>query len=264
MAENPHNTSIKHNFFLEVLNMHSEFVKYSSHDLSLHGYLAYDDRDKEQRPAILIAHAWKGQDEFAREKARMLADLGYVGFAVDVYGNGQCVESAEEAKELMIPLFIDRKALRERIAAAFQVLSTHHIVDSSKIGAIGFCFGGLTVIELLKSGAELNGVVSFHGLLGDSLGEIQAQTLPPAEHLHGSLLILHGYRDPMVSQDDIVKTQTEFSKANVDWQMHLFGKAFHAFTSPEANEPESGLLYDSKAERRSLFMMRHFFEEAFA
>lgn len=243
--------------------MHRELVKYTCDDIALHGHLVYDDRFTQQRPAVLVAHAWKGQDEFARKKAEMLAELGYVGFAADVYGNGMCVETNEEALELMSPLFIHRQILRDRIVATWQTLLNHEVVDKGKIGAIGFCFGGLTVIELLKSGVALKGVVSFHGLLGDRLGEVQAKTVSPAETLHGSLLILHGYRDPLVSQEDIVNMQKELTDANVDWQMHHYGNALHAFTNPNANEPESGLLYNSKAEKRSLQAMRNFFEEVF-
>lgn len=243
--------------------MKTERVAYSCEGINFNGYLAHNEKLKEKKPVVLIAHAWRGQDNFAREKAEFLAELGYVGFAVDLYGDGRQVETDEEAKQLMVPLFLDRKALRERIVLAYHTASNLPFVDSEKIGAIGFCFGGLTVIELLRSGVPLKGVVSLHGLLGFTLGEKRATPVPSAQKLYGSLLILHGYRDPMVSHEDIEKTQAEFSQAGIDWQMHIYGEAAHAFTNPTANEPENGLLYHAKAEKRAIQTMRNFFSEVF-
>jgi len=239
-------------------------VDYKCGDVNCKGYFVYNEIVKEPRPGILIAHAWMGQDAFAKEKADALAKLGFVAFVADLYGNGQVVESKEEAAELMQPLFINRQLLRNRIVAAFDAFKEQELLDKKNIGAIGFCFGGLTVIELLKSGVDVKGVVSFHGLLGPKMGNIEAELVPSAEKIDGSLLILHGYNDPMVSEEDIKNTQKECNAAGIDWQMHTYGHAYHAFTNPDAKEPDAGLQFNEKASIRSWQAMRHFFQELFS
>ena len=244
--------------------MKSEIIDYQCGNAKLKGQIYYNEGQTEKKPAVLVAHAWKGRDKFALEKAKMLAEMGYVGFAADLYGEGKVVESNEDALELMLPLFLNRQLLRDRIVAAYRAVAEHEQVDPHNIGAIGFCFGGATVLELIRSGVELKGVVSLHGILGVSLGEQKAETVPSAEKLCGSLLILHGYQDPMVSQEDVVNVQQEFSAEGVDWQMHTYGNASHAFTNPNANEPESGLIYDSITEKRAMRSMNDFLKEVFA
>lgn len=241
--------------------MKGEWLEYQCAGKNFKGYLAYNEKDSSPKPAVIVAHAWKGQDDFARNKADFLAELGYVGFAVDLYGEGACVNTNDEAGAMMTPLFINRSSLRERIVSAYHTIAKHERVDAERIGAIGFCFGGLSVLELLRSGNYLRGVVSFHGLLGDTLGENKAQIIPSANKLHGSLLILHGYRDPLVSKEDIENIQNEFTKANIDWQMHIYGNASHAFTNPNANDPDSGLIYHPITEERSLQTMKYFLSE---
>jgi dienelactone hydrolase len=232
-------------------------------DASIHkGYLAYPEQEG-IRPAILVAHAWKGQDDFARDKVKALAKLGYIGFAADIYGNGTFVSTNEEAASLMTPLFINRKLLRSRITAVYKTLLQQPNVDKERIGAIGFCFGGLTVLELSRSGEKLRGIVSFHGLLGDTIGDAKADIIIPASKRYGAVLIFHGDKDPLVSSSDISNTQRELSEAKLDWQMHIYGDAVHAFTNPQANEIENGMLYNSIAERRSWQSMKLFFEEVF-
>lgn len=244
--------------------MQNEPLNYQSKGVECHGMAVYDPRITQKRPGVIVAHAWRGQDEFARQKAAELAGLGYVGFAADVYGEGKTANSDEEAAALMIPLFKDRELLRERIVSAYDALKKHPHVDPNKIGVIGFCFGGLTAIELLKSGSALKGVVSFHGLLGETIDDIRANEMPIAEHLKGSLLVLHGDLDPLVSQEDIIKFRKTMTAANVDWQLHIFGHALHAFTNPLANDKGKGLVYNSKSATRSWIMMKNFFEEVFS
>lgn len=227
------------------------------------GYMAVEPDSGQQRPAILIAPAWQGQDEFSKEKARELAKMGYVAFVADLYGNGMYAEKPEEAKALMNPLFVDRKTLRARIVAAYEKLKTLPYVDTQRIGAIGFCFGGLTVIELLRSGMDVKGVVSFHGVLGETKGELKAQTVPLATPILGALLILHGHEDPLVSQADVTSIQNEFTHAGVDWQMHIYGHTKHAFTNPQAHDQTSGLVFNLKASKRSWKAMTNFFKEIF-
>jgi dienelactone hydrolase len=241
--------------------MKEESVSYKVGNDIFKGILVYDPKIKERQPVVLVAHAWKGLDDFAKSKAIELAGLGYVAFALDLYGNGVQVKNKEEAQALMLPLFIKRKLLRERICKAYEIIANHEKVDSQKIGAIGFCFGGLAVIELLRSGFDLKGVVSFHGVLGNSLQGNKAEIAPSVNPIKGSLLILHGHEDPLVSPQDIQAIQTEFTLAKVDWQMNIYGHAMHAFTNPEANE--KGLAFNTKANQRSWQNMCAFFEEVF-
>jgi len=244
--------------------MKTEIINYTVDGKTFKGFVAYDPTIKEKRPGILVAHAWQGQDNFAKEKAKELAGLGYVGFAADVYGDGVSVDSNEKAEELMAPLFKDRASLRKRIVAAYEALRKLPYVDPKRIGAIGFCFGGLTVIELLRSGADLHGVVSFHGLLGFDMGKMKAKAEPNAKKLNGPILILHGHDDPLVSTAHIQGIQKELTDAGVDWQMHIYGHTSHAFTNPQANDKNLGLIYNQKAAKRSWQSMINFFQETLA
>lgn len=246
--------------------MEKNMVSYQIEGKTFKGYWAFPaskDKTTQRRPAILIAHAWMGQDQFVRHKADALAELGYVAFAADVYGEGKTASNTEEAKQLMVPLFEDRALLQKRICAAYEVVRQHPAVDPAKIGAIGFCFGGLTVIELLRSGIDVKGVVSFHGVLGNKMGNIQAKTVPIAKSIKGSLLILHGYEDPLVSPQDISNMQKELSDAKVDWQMNIYSHTSHAFTNPEAHDKENGLVFQALSSERAWWAMIHFFSERF-
>lgn len=238
-------------------------IEYQCRGKIFKGFLAHDSSIKGPKPGVIIAPAWRGQDDFARKKAEYLAELGYVGFAADIYGDGKTVTSDEDAFANMSPLFLDRQLLRDRINAGFDTMANESVVDRDRLGAIGFCFGGLTAIELLRSGAPLRGVVSFHALLGNILGSLNAVTTPLAPKLHGSLLVLHGYLDPSVSKEDIDNFQSEMSKAGVDWQMHIYGNATHAFTNPQANQPEKGMQYHATTDKRAFQSMINFFNEVF-
>ena len=243
--------------------MHQETVTYPCEGTSCKGYLVYDTSSTAKRPAILIVPAFRGLDDFVRKKTHELAEAGYAAFAADLYGNGLEVKTNEEAQALMMPLFINRQLLRHRITSAFDALAKMPFVDTNKIGAIGFCFGGLTVIELLRSGAGVRGVVSFHGALGDTLWGIKADVVPPAKDIKGSLLILHGNQDPIVSLDDILSIQSEFTKAGVDWQMNIYGHTVHAFTNPQVSDFKGGYAFNELANRRSWQAMHCFFDEIF-
>lgn len=243
--------------------MPTETIPYRIGELTFQGHAVYSGDGQQKRPGVLVAHAWMGQDDFARQKAAALAEMGYVGFAADLYGNGIHVTTPEEATELMAPLFSDRKVLRQRIVAAYETLKMHPLVDSSCIGAIGFCFGGLTVTELLRSGVPLKAVISFHGLMGTTLGALQAVTEPSAEKMQGAFLALHGHDDPLVAPEAIAALEKELTAAGVDWQLHVYGHTQHAFTNPQAHDPQRGLMYNAKAERRAWHAMRQLFQETF-
>lgn len=237
--------------------MKERTIPYQAADVQSEGFIVYDDKIKTPRPAVIVAHAWRGQDDFARDKARELARLGYIGFAADLFGNRKNAADDDEAGALIKPLFLDRKLLQQRIIAAYETLLQQPGVDPSRIGAIGFCFGGLTVIELLRSGTPVKSVVSFHGVLGHT----GAKTVPIAKNIKGSILLLHGYNDPLVPIQDVVDTQKEFNDAGIAWQMDIYGHTSHAFTNPMAHDKAKGLIYNEKIAKRAWTAMKNFFEE---
>ena len=237
-------------------------ITYRAHDVDSTGYIAYPKEINKKTPAILIAHAWRGPNTFVQQKAEELANMGYIAFAADVYGSKHA-ESDEEAFALMAPLFSDRALLRERIKASYSYLADLADVDSERIGAIGYCFGGLTLLELLRSGSPVKGIVSFHGVLGNKMGPITARHIPNQIAQGRSALFLHGDLDPLVSQDDISDLRKELTESDVDWQFHIFSNTVHGFTNPEAHDVKSGLSYHKKSDQRSWKMMQDFFTELF-
>lgn len=243
--------------------MHTEKILYNHHEAKCHGYLAFDEKISGTLPGILIAHAWRGQDEFVREKAITFAKLGYVGFAVDIYGEGKHTSDNNEAPKLMAPFFLNRKLLQERANAALDALRKHPKVDASKIGAVGFCFGGLVVYELLRSGADVKRVVCFHGIFASERDGHEAKLMPIHPHIKGSLLILRGSEDPFVTQSELQEVQKELTRANVDWQIYTFGHTMHAFTNPAAQNPQAGTVFHQQSASRSWLAMQNFFDEVF-
>jgi dienelactone hydrolase len=223
---------------------------------TLLGQMAYKKTNK-KIPAVLVAHAWGGRDEFACKKAQMLAELGYLGFALDMYGDAKTGSNTEENSNLMGPLIADRVLLRDRILAAFEKVKTLPMVDPTKIGAIGFCFGGLCVLDLARSGADLKGVVSFHGLLNKP-------QIPAKNPIKAKILALHGHDDPMVNPTHTQDFMNEMTKALADWQIHIYGNTMHAFTNPQANDKSFGTVYNEKAADRSFKSMKNFFEQVFS
>jgi len=242
--------------------LNTSTVSYEVEGKEMRGFLAYQNSDS-PRPGIIIAHAWRGLDDFARQKAIELAEMGYVGFAADVYGDGINAHNDEESMALMIPLFEDRSLLQARIGAAVEYTKGLSQTDSSKLGAIGFCFGGLTALELLRSGADVQCIVSFHALLSDALGEVKAKRPPKHYAKNVSALFLHGHDDPMVSETDVHNLLYELDENHVDWQFHIYGHTMHAFTNPEANDSDQGISYQPKSARRSWQAMKNFLQEQF-
>jgi len=242
---------------------HNEIINYHIDGTNLKGHLIFDVNNSEIRPAVIVAPHWRGCDAFTLQKATELSRLGYIVFAADVYGDGKTATTDEESAALMEPLFLDRKLLQERIGAAFDYLSSHPLVDSTRIGAIGFCFGGLTVIELLRSGKTVAGAVSFHGVLGDIKGSLRVTLGIRHEKIKGSLLVLHGADDPLVTKDDIMQLENEMSDNGADWQIHIYGNTKHAFMNENANNPASGLEYNPRTAKRAWQSMINFFNEIF-
>jgi dienelactone hydrolase len=239
--------------------MKTEIIEYYSENKKYIGYVAYPDNEKSSLPAILVIHAWRGRDDFACRKADDLARMGYIGFAIDLYGEGKQATTDEEAEALMQPLIMRRDVLVQRLQDAFTTCLNLSNVDPNRIGVIGFCFGGLAAIELFRSGVPVKGVVTFHAVLGEK-GQ-QVRTVPMAKNIKGSILILHGYEDPLVSATDLATTMSELNAAQVDWQLHIYGHTSHAFTNPDAHDPKKGLNYQPRSAQRAWQSMTQFFQE---
>ena len=235
--------------------MSTETIRYQDGNVTLEGFVAYP-QSSAPTPAVLIAPAWAGRDHFACAKAEALAELGYVGFALDMYGDAKVGTSVQENSLLMTPFMQDREALRRRITAALETVRSLKQVDKKRIAAMGFCFGGLCALDLARSGADILGVVSFHGLLA-------APKESPNKKILAKILALHGYDDPMGPPDQLVAFANEMTQSEVDWQVHAYGNTQHAFTNPEAHDEKLGLIYNQLAEKRSWQAMQNFFAEIF-
>jgi dienelactone hydrolase len=231
-------------------------VEYKDGKTVLQGYLAYDD-SKEQAPGVLIAHQWMGLTDYEKGRARQLAELGYVAFAADIYGKGVNASSPDEAGKLAGKYKADRKLLRSRMLAGLKALKAQKSVDQSRLAVMGYCFGGTAALELGRAGADLAGIISFHGGL-------DSPTPADGKNIKGKVLILHGADDPYVPKKDIAALEDELKAAKVDYQMTFYSGAVHAFTLPSAgNDPSKGVAYNAEADRRSWLAMRNFFDEIF-
>ncbi|HIA54493.1 MAG TPA: carboxymethylenebutenolidase [Candidatus Melainabacteria bacterium] len=237
--------------------MKTENLDYTAGSNTFESYVAYDEAKSGKRPCVIICHAWAGQGESDQEVAGNLAKLGYVGFCADVYGKGLRGDPTGDNTHLMKPLLDDRAELKSRLLASVEAAKKHPMVDPSKIAAIGYCFGGLCVLDLARCGADVKGVVSFHGLFFPP-------NLGPQKEIKAKVLILHGWDDPMATPDQVVEVARELSEAKADWQIHGYGGTMHAFTAPQANQPDKGILYNETAAKRSWKAMENFLEEVLA
>jgi dienelactone hydrolase len=236
----------------------TQTVEYKQGDTVLEGYLAYDDSFQGKRPGVLVVHEWYGLGKHAKTKAEELAKLGYVALAADIYGKGIRPQTNEEAAKIAGEYRSgDRKLLRARAQAGLDELKKQPLVDPNQTAAIGFCFGGTTVLELARSGADVSGVVSFHGGLNTPNPQ-------DAKNIKAKVLALHGADDPFVPLEEVKAFQEEMRQAKVDWQYVSYGGAVHSFTNPEAGSDNSkGAAYNLSADRRSWQAMQDFFKEIF-
>jgi dienelactone hydrolase len=235
----------------------SKKLTYKIGKTAFEGYLAYDDAIAGPRPGVLIVHDWMGISDETRRRADLIAGLGYVAFAADVYGKGVRPKNAEEAGKQAGKLKGDRKLLRERMRAGLATLLKQPEVDATRVAAMGYCFGGTAALELARDGAGLAGVISFHGGL--------STPTPGLTSFKGKVLVLHGADDPFVPAAEVAAFEQEARDGGVDWQLVAYGGAVHAFTNPAAgNDPSKGAAYDERADRRSWAAMQQLFAEIFA
>jgi len=235
----------------------TKVVEYKHGDAVLEGYLAWDDAIKGKRPGVLVVHEWTGLGSYAKMRAEKLAGLGYVAFAIDIYGKGIRPKTPQEAGAQAGIYKSDRQLMRARALAGLNVLLGNEMCDTKRVAAIGYCFGGTTVLEIARSGADIAGVVSFHGAL-------DTPNPGDAKNIKCKVLALHGGDDPYVPRKDVEAFEDEMRAGGVDWQLNAYSGAVHSFTNPEAgNDNSKGAAYNAKADRRSWDAMKLFFVEIF-
>jgi len=237
--------------------IHTETVEYQQGDTTLEGFVAYDDAVKGKRPGVLVVHQWMGLTDYEKHRAEMLAQLGFVAFCADIYGKDVRPKNAAAAGGQAGKYKSNRQLLRARVNAGLDALRQQPLVDTNRIAAIGYCFGGTTVLELARSGADVKGVVSFHGGL-------DAPNPDDGKNIKCRVLVCHGADDPFSSPQDIAALENEMRKGGVDWQLIKYGGAVHSFTQPMAgNDNSKGAAYNEKADKRSWAAMQEFFAEIF-
>ncbi len=235
-------------------------VRYKANDITLHGYLAFDDSIKGKRPGVLVVHEWWGHNEYARKRARMLAEMGYVALAVDMYGKGKNASHPKEAGEFSSTVRKELSVAKARFIAAQRLLASHENTEKSQLAAIGYCFGGAVVLDMARSGLDLKGVVSFHGSLDTSIpakvGTVKAK-----------ILVLNGGDDKFIKPEVIETFKQEMMNAKVDFEFISYPGAMHSFTNPEATENGKQfnipLAYQAEADRLSWTKMQTFFNTLF-
>ncbi len=236
----------------------TEFVEYKVGDTTCKGFLAYDDATAKPRPGVLLVHDWMGEGTYGEGRAKQLAELGYVAFAADIYGEGVRPANPKEASALAGKYKDDRALYRERLKAGLAQLTSNKLVEADKVAVIGYCFGGMGALELGRSGADLKGIVSFHGALN-------TPTPADAKNIKCPVLVLHGADDPMVKPEEVAAFKKEMSDADVKYTFIAYPGAVHAFTRPDVgNDNSKGVAYNAEADKKSWEEMKKFFDKIFS
>lgn len=233
----------------------TEPVEYRQGDTVLKGFIAYDAAVQGKRPGVLVVHEWWGLNDYAKRRARMLAEAGYVAFALDMYGEGKTTEHPKEAGEWATAVGQNQDVAKARFMAAYDLLSKNPMTDPDHIAAIGYCFGGGVVLGVAMNGVDLDAVVSFHGSLPQE---------PAPGEVKASVLVCCGGADELVTRDQLHTFMTNLDAAHADWEVNIYGGAKHSFTNPDADKrgiPQLG--YNKKADERSWRAMLGFLQEAF-
>jgi len=232
-------------------------VTYDDHGTKLTGHLYWDDAKTGKRPGIVVYHEWWGLNDYAKKRARMLAELGYVAFAADMYGDDRVTTSPDQARQWMQQVTVDVDLWRERANLGLAQLEASDLVDKQKLAAIGYCFGGGTVLQMAYGGADLRGVVSFHGSLPAAPEEAKSKIKP-------KILALHGQADAMIPPEVVQNFEAKATAAEANWELVSYGGVRHGFTNPDAGKAGiANLKYDAQADARSWARMKDFFAEIF-
>ena len=236
-------------------------VEYKAGDITLKGYLAYDNSIQGKRPGIIVIHEWWGLTDYPKKRAEMLAKLGYVALAADIYGDGRTADNPGDAQKSAGESMKDVNLLRSKFLAAMDFLKQDEHTDPTQIAAIGYCYGGGVVLNMARAGVDLKGVVSFHGSLG---------AIIPAEKgkVKAKILVCSGAADKFISGKDIETFRQEMKDVGADFKYIAYKGALHAFSNPDAtalgkkfNMP---IAYDEKADKSSWSEMQKFFKTIFA
>jgi dienelactone hydrolase len=235
----------------------TQSIAYNQGGMALEGYLAYDDAVSGKAPGILVVHEWWGLNDYVRGRAEKLAQMGYVAFALDMYGKGKSTDHPDKAAAWMKAVSSNMDQWLKRANAGLDILKNQPRVDTSHLAAIGYCFGGATVQVLAYGGADLKGIVSFHGSL-----------VPPSkeqgQRTKAKMLICHGALDPMNTPEALGKYVTALNATTIDWQLVVYGNTRHGFTNPDADSHGmAALAYNPSSDRRSWQQMTFFFKEIF-
>ena len=245
----------------KVTGIQGEEIDYSDNEVVMKGYLAYDASQEGKQPGILVVHEWWGINEYAHRRARMLAELGYTALAIDMYGQGKQANHPEDASKFATEVMQHMDIAKARFQAALKLLKSEETVDTSKIAAIGYCFGGGIVLQMARLGLDLNGVVSFHGSLA---------TNNPAQpgKVKAKLLVCNGGDDPLTTPEQISAFKKEMDNAGVDYQFISYPGAKHSFTNPKADtlgaKFNMPIAYNQNADEKSWQDMIQFFNKLFA
>jgi dienelactone hydrolase len=238
-----------------------EDVEYKADGTTLKGYLAYDDSIEGKRPGVLVVHEWWGLNDYAKKRADMLAKLGYTALALDMYGEGKNTKHAEDAKAFMNEVMSNMDVAQERFKAAMDFLKAQPTVNPDKIAAIGYCFGGGVVLYMASVGTDLDGVVSFHGVLG-------AAEKPEPGTVKAKILVFTGGDDPFVPKEQVQAFREQMDAGNADYKIVVFPGVKHSFTNPEADEYAAQndglpLAYDKEADQKSWAETQEFLKTVF-
>ncbi|MBI1422472.1 MAG: prolyl oligopeptidase family serine peptidase [Gammaproteobacteria bacterium] len=238
----------------------TKVVHYQEGDTKLKGFLAYDTKFKGKRPGVLVVHEWWGQNAYARKRAEMLAKLGYVAFALDMYGNGKTATHPKDAGKFAGMVSSNMPLAKARFLAALDQLKANPLVEPDKIAAIGYCFGGGIVLQMARQGVDLKGVASFHGSLGTK------EPAKPGE-VKAKIMVFNGEADPFTTAAQIEAFKKEMQDAGADYQFINYPGAKHSFTNPDATalgkKFDLPLAYNAKADKDSWAKMQAFFKEIF-
>ncbi len=235
-------------------------IDYTANGVTLKGYIAYNTTIKEKRPGVLVVHEWWGNNDYSRMRANMLANLGYVALAIDMYGNGQVVDNPGDAGRLAGETMKNMQGMKARFTAALDLLKKNSRVDSSRIAAIGYCFGGGVVLNMASSGADLKGVVGFHPGLSSVL---------PAEKgkVKAKILVCNGAADKFNPEETIKNFKAGLDSAKAEYRFVNYPDALHAFTNPAATEMgkkySMPIAYNENADKKSWADMKEFFKMIF-
>jgi dienelactone hydrolase len=235
-------------------------VEYSAQGVVMKGYLAYDEAAKGKRPGVLVVHEWWGLNDYARKRARMVAELGYTALAVDMYGDGKQAMHPDDAKKFSSELMKNFDDAKARFMAAMEFLKQQASVDPTRIAAIGYCMGGGVVLNMARQGVDLKGVASFHGSLAP---------VKPAQpgSVKAKVLVLHGGDDKFIPPEQIEALKQEMKSAGVDFQFISYPGAVHSFTNPEADELgkkyNMPIAYNAQADKKSWDELKKFLNTIF-